>query len=332
MEPRKIIRTDIAASAIAHLTLVGLIILISEVHPFRSAPPETVTVDIVTPEQVKQEEAKAEEKAEEQAKEKVPDPPPDLQLPKIDFADKDKAAAPKPAAKEPAAKEKAASQLSPQQKQASAEPQQKQPQPQPSQAPKQQEANTQSQPQQSQAQQPQPQPSQVQPQQPPPQEAQQPPPAMPQPQAAPPAYQAPEPDVTVRYGVLLGLPPELPPEPKDAPKDDGGDAKDSIGAKLPPEIIAELRRHLRSCAKLPAGVTPTDAVRIKLRAVMATDGRLARPPILIEAPPSAKGVAIVKSAMSALQACQPYKMLPPDKYGEWKVMDLSFTPQDFGGS
>jgi hypothetical protein len=151
------------------------------------------------------------------------------------------------------------------------------------------------------------------------------------PQAAPPAYRAPEPDVTVKYGVMLGLPPELPPAPKDAPKDDGGDAKDSIGAKLPPEVIAELRRHLRSCSKLPAEVAPTDAVHIRLRAVLATDGTLARPPILIEAPPSTKGVAIVQSAMSALQACQPYKMLPVDKYEEWKVMDLSFTPQDFGG-
>ena len=130
---------------------------------------------------------------------------------------------------------------------------------------------------------------------------------------------------------MLGLPPELPPAPKDAPKDDGGAAQDSIGAKLPPEVIAELRRHLRSCSKLPAEVAPTDAVHIRLRAVLATDGTLARPPILIEAPPSTKGVAIVQSAMSALQACQPYKMLPVDKYEEWKVMDLSFTPQDFGG-
>ena len=155
-------------------------------------------------------------------------------------------------------------------------------------------------------------------------------PAVPQPQAAAPAYQPPEPDVTIKYGVMLGLPPELPPASKDAPKDDGGDAKDSIAAKLPPEVIAELRRHLRSCSKLPADVAPTDAVRIRLRMVMATDGTLARPPILIEAPPSAKGVAIVKSAISATQACQPYKMLPPDKYEEWKVMDLSFTPRDFG--
>ena len=56
MELRTIIRTDVAASAIAHLTLVALIILISEVHPFRATPPETVTVDIVTPEEVKREE------------------------------------------------------------------------------------------------------------------------------------------------------------------------------------------------------------------------------------------------------------------------------------
>ncbi len=101
-----------------------------------------------------------------------------------------------------------------------------------------------------------------------------------------------QPDVTVKYGVMLGLPPELPPElPKDAPKDDGGDAEDSIAAKLPPEVIAALRRHPRSCAKLPAGVDPTDNVHIKLRAVFATDGTLVREPILMAAPPSAKGVA-----------------------------------------
>ncbi|WP_158671223.1 hypothetical protein [Bradyrhizobium guangdongense] len=300
MELRKIIRTDIAASAIAHLTLVALIILISEVRPFHAAPPETVAVDIVTPEQVKQEEARAEEK------EKPPEPLPDLKLPKLDVTDKTDSA-PEPAARQQAAAPSPSPQASP-------EPQQKQPQP--SQASKQREADVQPQPQQ---------PLQQQLQfQPPPQ-------AMPQ-AAPPPAYQAPEPDVTVKYGVMLGLPPELPPElPKDAPKDDGGDAKDSIAAGLPPEVIAELRRHLRSCARLPAGVAPTDNVNVKLRAVFATDGTLAREPILIEAPPSAKGVAIVKSAMSALQNCQPYKMLPADKYREWKVLDLPFSPRDFGG-
>jgi len=313
MELRKIIRTDIAASAIAHLTLVALIIVISEVHPFRSQQPETVTVDIVTPEQVK-EEIKQQE-AKEAAKEKPPEP--EFKLPKLDVTDKAD-----PAAK-PADKAQASLQSSQQPAQ--------QKQPQPAQTPKPREANAQPQ-QPPQQQEP---PQQQQPQQQPPQ-----PQAMPQPEAQqtppqsapPPAYQAPQPDVTVKYGVMLGLPPELPPElPKEAPKDDGGDAKDSIAAKLPPEIIAELRRHLRSCAKLPAGLSPTDAVRIKLRTVFATDGTLAREPILIEAPPSAKGVALVKSAMSALQNCQPYKMLPANLYGEWKVMDLPFSPRDFGG-
>ncbi|MBH5367839.1 hypothetical protein [Bradyrhizobium glycinis] len=281
MELRKIIRTDIAASAIAHLTLVALIIVISEVRPFHSQPPETVSVDIVTPEQVKQEEAKAEEKKEEA---RPPEPLPDLKLPKPDVIDE--AEASKPAARPQAA-------APPPSQQASPEPQQKQPQP--SQSSKQREAN-----------------------------------AQPQPQTAPPpAYQAPQPDVTIKYGVMLGLPPELPVEPKGA-KDDGGGANDSIAAKLPPEVIAELRRHLRSCAKLPAGVAPTDNVHVKLRTVFATDGTLAREPILIEAPPSAKGVAIVKSAMSALQSCQPYKMLPANLYGEWKVLDLPFSPKDFG--
>lgn len=310
MEPRKIIRTDIAASAIAHLTLVGLIILISEVRPFHAAPPETVSVDIVTPEQVKQEEAKAEEKLRDEAKEKPPETLPDLKLPKLDITEKADAAS-KPAAKQEAAAPSPSPQASPQ-------PQQNQPQS--SQAAKQREANVQ------------PLPQQPPPQQPPP--SQPPPQAMQQPQAAPPppAYQAPQPDVTVKYGVMLGLPPELPMElPKDAPKDDGGDAKDSIAAKLPPEVIAALRRHLRSCAKLPAGVAATDNVHVKLRTVFATDGTLAREPILIEAPPSAKGVAIVKSAMSALQSCQPYKMLPANLYAEWKVLDLPFSPRDFGG-
>ena len=82
---------------------------------------------------------------------------------------------------------------------------------------------------------------------------------------------------------------------------------------------------------MPAGLAPTDSVHVKLRTVFATDGTLAREPILLEAPPSAKGVALVKSATSALQNCQPYKMLPANLYAEWKVLDLPFSPRDFGG-
>jgi hypothetical protein len=45
-----------------------------------------------------------------------------------------------------------------------------------------------------------------------------------------------------------------------------------------------------------------------------------------------KGPLLMQSAISALQACQPFAMLPADKYNEWRILDLSFTPQDFGGA
>ena len=65
---------------------------------------------------------------------------------------------------------------------------------------------------------------------------------------------------------------------------------------------------------------------------MTPDGRLAAEPVLIEGKASMKGVLLMQGAIRALQACQPYAMLPADRYGEWKVLDLSFTPQDFSAS
>ena len=65
---------------------------------------------------------------------------------------------------------------------------------------------------------------------------------------------------------------------------------------------------------------------------MTPEAKLAAEPVLIEASASAKGPLLMQGAISALEACQPYAMLPVDRYGEWKVLDLSFTPQDFVGS
>jgi hypothetical protein len=79
-------------------------------------------------------------------------------------------------------------------------------------------------------------------------------------------------------------------------------------------------------------MTPADDVKVKLRVFMTQDGKLAADPVLIEASASMKGPLLMQSAISALQACQPYAMLPLDRYGEWKVLDLSFTPRDFGSS
>jgi hypothetical protein len=281
VEWRRYICADIAASAIAHLTIVALLILLAEVHPFGAVQTEPITVELVTP-------AEAERKPE-------PDPTPAPQLPLPD----------QPAP--PAAPEQ------PKQAAAPAMPQAAPPEPPAA-------------------------PASAAPQQPA-QGARRPAapapriPAQAPPSAAPAlGYTPPEPDLTVKYHVVLGLPGELPPPSSPATeKPDGGDATASTTADVESGVVAQFRRHLKTCSKLPASIAPSDNVMIKLRVLMAPDGRLAAAPILIEASASEKGPLLMRGAINALQACQPYAMLPKDRYGEWKVIDLSFTPHDFVG-
>jgi outer membrane biosynthesis protein TonB len=292
MELRRFIPTDIAASAIAHLSVLALIFLFAEVHPFGVVTAEPISVDIVTPDEVPPRE---------------PDPPPPpAQTPSPDAPPQSKSEAvsapeasqPQPAAQQPA-------NTRPQQQAALAP-----------QRPNRKEAATS---------QPQPQPQPPSPTPSPPLPAQAAPPA--------PAYAPPEPDLTLKYHVMLGLPEDLPLPAKPAGSGDkpgdGIDATASSAADVASNLVAEFRRHLKTCSKLPASVAASDNVIIKLRVLMTPDGRLARDPILIEASASAKGPLLMQSAISALQACQPYAMLPADRYGEWKVLDLGFSPHDF---
>jgi hypothetical protein len=163
--------------------------------------------------------------------------------------------------------------------------------------------------------------------------------AQPQPQAPVPAgtpapsasrgYTPPEPDLTIKYHVMLGLPADMPAGVSAGDqRGEGGDtgpASDNLASSM----VDALRRHLKTCSKLPAALSPSDNVAVKLRVQMTPDGRLAAEPALIEGTASMKGVQLMRGAVAALTACQPYAMLPADRYGEWKVLDLSFTPHDF---
>jgi hypothetical protein len=277
MELRRIIPTEITASAIAHVSLLTLVLLFSEVHPFGAVTAEQIPVEIVTPQDLAEKQAPpepplAENKPAEGKPEPAPAPQPDFSL-----LDKPAAATAPPPAAQPAP-------AGPTQKQAAlATPRAAQPQP------------------------------------------------------AAPAYEPPEPDVSIKYQVLLGLPPDLsplPPAPAQARSkgDDNFDAPATEAADIASTLIAEFRRHLKTCSKLPASLSGADDVKVKLRVLMTPDGRLAAEPILIEASASMKGPLLMQGAIRALSACQPYAMLPVDRYGEWKVLDLSFTPQDFGAS
>lgn len=291
---------DLMASVFVHLMLLALIFLYSEVHQFDPVAADTVPVEIVTPQEVAQSELTPDPVPS-------PSPTPELRLPSLDKPVE--SAKPEPSAQAPAP-----------QTQQNAPPPQKQatpPAPKPSPTPQHAAAE--------------PPPAAPTPQTPP----------MPQPmtpqQAAspPPAYTQPEPDLSVKYNVMLGLPPDISVKPPaDAPSGagpgkDNFDAAATEQADVGSSVAAEFRRHLKTCLKLPPMVSPGDDVRIKLRVFMKPDGKLAASPLLIEATASEKGPLLLKSATEALQACQPYAMLPRDRYGEWKVLDLDFTPRDF---
>ena len=272
MNLRQIIPSDMTASAIAHLSLLALLFVFSDVHPFGAVTAESMAVDIVTPQDIP-------EKAGTGTPEPVVAP-----TPQPDFTALDKPVAPdapKPAAQQPPPAQ-------PQKQAAAAAPQ----------------------------------------------------PAAPPPQAVTPtpAWRPPEPDLSVKYNVMLGLPPPILPSAPSAASSSGGkgtdnfDAAATTSADVASSVVAAFRKHLRTCSKLPPALKGADDVKVKLRVFMGQNGKLSAEPQLIEASASAKGPLLMRAAISALEACQPYAMLPLDRYGEWRVLDLSFATQDFSGS
>lgn len=276
---RQFVRPETAASAIAHLSIVALVFVYAQGRPLGGMPSQSVTIDIVTPDEI-------EHKAEP-ALPKPPQWPTDLN------------ASTKPAetpALPPAtlAADPARQAAQSNRKNAAARPPVPSPQSQP------------------QAQAPQP---------------------VSAPAAAPPssAYLPPEPDVTVKYRVPLGLPEALPPSVLSA---DTGDKKSdpdnaAVRTDVNADMIAAFRARIRQCAKLPSSLSPSDDLMIKLRILMRPDGRLAAAPMVKEGTAALKAVDLKDGAVAALAACQPYTMLPPEKYNEWKVIDVTFTPRDF---
>ncbi|MDB5618357.1 hypothetical protein [Tardiphaga sp.] len=288
MEPRHLIRAAIIVSVIGHLALaVG--VYFADARPFDPSVTENIAVDVVTPQQVAAIEKAAEVPPPASEPPKPQPPKPEFRLPDLDKPTLDDKKAQPEAQKQPPPQTppQAAQQAAP--PTAAAVPSPAAP------------------------------PASVQPasQPPTPPPAQQQAALQPAPEAPPPPVA--EPDITVKYGVQLGLP------------DGNGGSLATAAADIDALDINAFRRHLRSCSALPGEVARTDKVRIVLRAFFAPDGRLKSAPTLIEASASMKGPLLMQAAIKALQACQPYGMLPADKYPEWQVLDLVFTPQDFAG-
>lgn len=111
-----------------------------------------------------------------------------------------------------------------------------------------------------------------------------------------------------------------------------GEATDKLN--VADDVIAAFRKHLKTCSILPAGVGA--GAKVTLRIQLNPDGTLTRSPENPHAVGLVVGLSegsgpLFTAAIAAVRKCQPYKMLPPDQYEEWKTFDLTFTRANFGG-
>jgi hypothetical protein len=101
---------------------------------------------------------------------------------------------------------------------------------------------------------------------------------------------------------------------------------------IPRDTIAELKAHIMKCWAPPVGIGAARGLKVVIRVALSPSGAIAGEPVLIQATASPAGPAVVKSAMQAIKQCQPFSFLPAKAYKEWKVLDLSFTPEGISGA
>ena len=108
-------------------------------------------------------------------------------------------------------------------------------------------------------------------------------------------------------------------------------AASGAAAQLSLDEINALRARISSCWSPPPGINASSKVIVSLRVLMKQDGSLAQHPVLVEATPSPLGPALAESAMRAVLGCQPFTMLRPEHYEQWRDLQLDFNPKELLG-
>ena len=108
-------------------------------------------------------------------------------------------------------------------------------------------------------------------------------------------------------------------------------ASTGTAAQLSQSEIDALRARISSCWSPPAGVNAATKIYVVLRVLFKQDASMSREPVLVEGTASPLGPALAESAKRALLLCQPFTMLKPEHYDQWKDLELKFDPQELLG-
>jgi len=110
-----------------------------------------------------------------------------------------------------------------------------------------------------------------------------------------------------------------------------GAASGPAAAQLSQSEIDALRARISSCWSPPPGIDANSKLYVVLRVIFKPDGSMSQEPVLVEGTASSLGPALAESAKRALLLCQPFTMLKPGHYDQWKDLELKFDPQELLG-
>jgi outer membrane biosynthesis protein TonB len=108
-------------------------------------------------------------------------------------------------------------------------------------------------------------------------------------------------------------------------------ASTGAAAQLSQSEIDALRSRLVQCWNPPPGLDASSKIYVVLRVLFKPDGSMSREPVLVEATASPLGPTLAESAKRALLSCQPFTMLKPEHYDQWKDLELKFDPREMLG-
>jgi hypothetical protein len=110
-----------------------------------------------------------------------------------------------------------------------------------------------------------------------------------------------------------------------------GAANGAQGVQLSQSEIDALRARISSCWSPPPGIDANTKLYVVLRVLFKPDGSLGPDPVPVEGSASPLGPALADSAKRALLMCQPFTMLKPEHYDQWKDLELKFDPHELLG-
>ena len=106
----------------------------------------------------------------------------------------------------------------------------------------------------------------------------------------------------------------------------GGGPPSEYKANLTDGEIAGFASHVQSCWTPPPASIKGANITVFIRVRLRRDGSLAGPPEPLGGSASMQALALLQNSLDALKKCPAYAALPADKYDEWRVLDLHFTP------